>query len=96
MQSIVQTTVLFTTTVLDAEVVLLPDASKAVAVSIYVPFGINVVFQEALYGLEVLVAIGVVTVPLLYLKITLAIPLPPVLSDAVAERASVPDAGVVG
>jgi len=87
--------VLLTVTETDAEVVWLPAASRATAVSVWLPFVTDVVFQETENGAEVFSAPKFVPSSLNWTPTT------PTLSEAVAKtvielpETVLPDAGAV-
>ena len=82
---VVSGTALFTVTVTAAEVVLLPAASRATAVSVCVPLVAEAVFQEPEYG------DAVSSVPRFAPSSLNCTPATPTLSVALAETVTVPD-----
>jgi hypothetical protein len=78
-------TLLSTVTLTLLLVVLFPAASRAMAVRVWEPFAIVVVFQEVLWGLVVS------SVPRLVPSSRNWTPTTPTLSEAVAETVTVPD-----
>ena len=75
---------LLTITVTGAEVAVLPAASRATAVSVWVPFGARVVVQATVYG-------GALTsTPRLVPSSLNCTPATPTLSEALADTVTVP------
>src|SRR5438445_4522135 len=75
---------LLTITVTGAEVAVLPAASRATAVSVWVPFGARVVVQATVYG-------GALTsAPRLVPSSLNCTPATPTLSEALADTVTVP------